>query len=110
MALPGTGIASGGECSVGESGMAAKAAKLVTLVALVLTGCDLAQTGSTTLEMRPTASSSTVTPSQPFAMRAAPGADDPTEMASGTPDELRATGKSMRLHGPGVSRKLQMEI
>jgi hypothetical protein len=88
----------------------AKAAPLMVF-ALVLTGCDFAQTGPTTLEMRPSASSSAVTPSQPFAMRAAPGgAQDPTDMASGTQVESRATGKSMRLHGPGVSRKLQMEI
>jgi hypothetical protein len=89
----------------------AKTAPLIVVFALVLTGCDLAQTGPTTLEVRPMASSPAVTPSQPFAMRAAPrGAQDPTDMASGTQDESRASGKSMRLHGPGVSRKLQMEI
>jgi hypothetical protein len=89
----------------------AKAAPLIAVLALVLTGCDLAQTGPTTLEMRPTASSSPVAPSQPFTIRAAPGGgQDPTDMASATPDESRASGRSMRLHGPGVSRKLQMEI
>jgi hypothetical protein len=92
--------------------MAANALPLIAVSALVLAACDFSQTKPETTLMRQSTSASPETPAQPFAMRAAPGRmQEPTDTQSGTTGEPRAGAeRSIRLDGPGVSRKLQVRI
>ena len=92
--------------------MAPIAMPLIVVLALVLAGCDFSQTKPQTSVVRHAASASAEAAAQPFAMRAAPGSmQEPTDTQSGTPGDLRAGAeRSIRLDGPGVSRKLQIRI
>jgi len=92
--------------------MAATAIPLIVVSALVLAACDFSQTKPETALMRQSASASSEASAQPFAMRAAPGGmQEPTDTQSGASGELRAGAeRSIRLDGPGVSRKLQIRI
>jgi hypothetical protein len=94
--------------------MAAKVIPLIAVSALVLAACDFSQTKPETTVARQSTSASPEAPAQPFAMRAAPGGmQDSIDPASGVSilGELRSGAeRSIRLDGPGVSRKLQIRI
>ena len=91
--------------------MAAKAIPLIVL-ALVLVACDFSQTNPETTVARLSTAAAPEAPAQPFAMRAAPGGmHEPIDTQSGLSGELGADAeRSIRLDGPGVSRKLQIRI
>ena len=91
--------------------MAAKAIPLLVLV-LVLAACDFSQTKPETTVARQSTAAAPEAPAQPFAMRAAPGGmQEPIDTQSGLSGEPRAGAeRSIRLDGPGVSRKLQIRI
>ena len=92
--------------------MAATAIPLIAVSALVLAACDFSQTKPETTLMRQSTSASRDAQEHPLAMRVAPGGmQEPTDMQSGASGESRAGAeRSIRLDGPGVSRKLQIRI
>ena len=95
--------------------MAAKAIPLL-VSALVLAACDFSQTKPESTVARPSTAAAPEAPVQPFAMRAAPGGmQESIDRQSGLTHEPRhepraGAERSIRLDGPGVSRKLQIQI
>ena len=92
--------------------MAATAIPLIAISALVLAACDFSQTKPETTLMRQSSSISQDAQEHPLAMRVAPGGiQEPTDTQGGASGESRAEAeRSIRLDGPGVSRKLQIRI
>lgn len=92
--------------------MASKAAPLIAIAALAIAGCDVSQTKPQLNHAQHGHSAAGAALSQPFAMRATPGdLQEPTETPSGASDASRVGGeRSLRLYGPGVSRRQQIRI